>query len=119
MPIEHLTVEARVDAGVNVIAAAGEVDHGSVPLLSDALRRVTLEAEGPVVVDLCDVSFIDSSGISTLLNALRRLTRQRRKMVVVCPPGPLRRVFEMLGLLGTFELLDSRESALAVAESGP
>jgi anti-anti-sigma factor len=63
------------------------------------------------VLDLSDTRFIDSAGISTLLNGLRRLTRQRRKMVVVCPPGPPRRVFEILGLIGTFEIVESRDAA--------
>jgi anti-anti-sigma factor len=69
--------------------------------------------EGHVVLDLTETSFIDSAGISTLLNGLRRLTRQRRKMIVVCPPGPPRRVFELLGLVGTFHLVNSRPEAFA------
>jgi hypothetical protein len=32
-------------------------------------------------------------------------------MVVVCPPGPSRRVFEVLGLVGTFTLVNTREEA--------
>ena len=113
MSPEILTVDQRVIRGVHVLVAAGEIDQGSVPVLRDALRTLTVDAEGPVVVDLCEVGFIDSSGISTLLNALRRLTRQRRKMVVVCPPGALRRAFELLGLAGPLELLDSRDEALS------
>jgi hypothetical protein len=34
-------------------------------------------------------------------------------MIVVCPPGPPRRVFELLGLVGTFELVNSRHEAFA------
>jgi anti-anti-sigma factor len=96
-----------------LIDARGEIDQASTPLIADALRRVTLENEGTVVLDLTETTFIDSAGISTLLNGLRRLTRLRRKLVVVCPPGPSRRVFEMLGLVGTFEIVDSlREAAV-------
>jgi anti-anti-sigma factor len=92
-----------------VIDARGEIDHVTTPLVADALRRVTLEGEGPVVLDLTQTTFIDSAGISTLLNGLRRLTRLRRKLIVICPPGPARRVFELLGLVGTFEIADSLE----------
>jgi anti-anti-sigma factor len=95
----------------HVIAAQGDIDHVTAPLLADALRRVTLDGEGRVVLDLSETKFIDSAGISTLLNGLRRLTRQRRKMIVVCPPGPPRRVFELLGLIGTFHVVDSRKAA--------
>lgn len=106
-----LTVEEEADDGVHVIAAAGEMDNVTCKLVGEALRRATVSGEGPVVLDLEQTSFIDSAGISTLLNALRRLTRQRRRMLVVCPPGPSRRVFETLGLVGTFELFDSRRQA--------
>jgi anti-anti-sigma factor len=83
----------------------------STTLVADALRRATLDGEGPVVLDLTETTFIDSAGISTLLNGLRRLTRLRRKLVVICPPGPARRVFDLLGLVGTFEIVDSRAEA--------
>jgi anti-sigma B factor antagonist len=97
----------------HLIAASGEIDQVSSRLLADALRRATLDGDGRVVLDLSETSFIDSSGISALLNGLRRLTRQRRRLVVVCPPGPPRRVFEVLGLVGTFDLVDSRADAAA------
>jgi anti-sigma B factor antagonist len=98
---------------VRLIAAAGEIDHVSSRIVADALRRATVDGDGNVVLDLCEASFIDSAGISTLLNGVRRLTRQRRRMVIVCPPGPVRRVFELLGLVGTFDVVDTREQALA------
>jgi hypothetical protein len=34
-------------------------------------------------------------------------------MFIVCPPGPPRRVFELLGLVGTFDIYETREQALA------
>lgn len=108
-----LTVDEQVLGEARVLAPSGEIDHATTPVLANALRRATLEDHGPVVVDLCEVTFIDSAGISTLLNALRRLTRRRRRMLVVCPPGRLRRIFELVGLVGTFELFESRAEALA------
>jgi anti-anti-sigma factor len=115
MSVPGLRIDEQLLGGVNLIVAEGEIDHLSAPVLADVLRRVTLEGEGNVVLDLCDTSFIDSAGISTLLNGLRRLTRQRRRMLLVCPPGGVYRVFELLGLVGTFDLVASREQALAVA----
>jgi anti-anti-sigma factor len=110
---EELEVREEILGDSNLIAVRGDVDSGSAAILADALRRATLDGDGRVVLDLCETSFIDSAGISTLLNGLRRLTRQRRKLIVVCPPGPPRRVFEMLGLVGTFNLVDSLSDATA------
>jgi anti-sigma B factor antagonist len=108
---DNLEVDEQPLGGGSLIAARGEIDHVSTALVANALRRATLEGQGPVVLDLSGTTFIDSAGISTLLNGLRRLTRVRRKLIVVCPPGPARRVFEMLGLVGTFEIVDSRGEA--------
>jgi len=109
---EVLQVQEEAVGDARVIAATGEIDQVSSRLVADALRRATLAGEGNVVLDMSETQFIDSAGISTLLNGLRRLTRQRRKLIVVCPPGPSRRVFETLGLVGTFHLVDSRREAL-------
>ena len=108
--VQQVHEEAVGDA--HVIAARGEIDQVSARLVADALRRATLAGDGDVVLDMSETNFIDSAGISTLLNGLRRLTRQRRKLIVVCPPGPPRRVFETLGLTGTFDFVNSRREAL-------
>jgi anti-anti-sigma factor len=113
MTLEDLQVEEQALGNGHLIAARGDIDHATSPLVADALRRVTLEGEGRVVVDLTETAFIDSAGISALLNGLRRLTRQRRTMLIVCPAGPPRRVFEVLGLVGTFDLVKTRDEALA------
>ena len=112
---EVLDVHEEPVGDAHLIAAAGEIDQVSSRLMADALRRATVGGDGNVVLDMTQTRFIDSAGISTLLNGLRRLTRQRRRLIVVCPAGPPRRVFETLGLAGTFELVDSRREALALA----
>src|SRR3954471_4171046 len=113
---EVLQVHEEQVGGALLIAATGEIDQVSSRLVADALRRATVGGEGNVVLDMSETNFIDSAGISTLLNGLRRLTRERRKLIVVCPPGPPRRVFETLGLVGTFDLVNSRGEGLAAPE---
>ena len=113
MALEQLELEEQPLEDGHLIAARGDIDHVTSRLLADALRSVTLEHHGAVVVDLTETAFIDSAGISALLNGLRRLTRLRRKMFIVCPPGAARRVFEVLGLVGTFVIVDTRDEALA------
>jgi anti-sigma B factor antagonist len=114
---EVLQVHEQAVGEGHLIATTGEIDQNTSRLVADALRRATVGGEGNVVLDLTATSFIDSAGISALLNGLRRLTRQRRKLIVVCPPGPPRRVFELLGLVGTFELVNSRREGLAAVDA--
>ena len=48
---------------------------------------------------------MDSTGLALLINANRRLTLRRKGFAVVCPPGPLRRVFEITDMVETLARL--------------
>ena len=115
MPVERnpLSISLETRDGVTVVAGHGYVDLSTRLKLSTALNELVAEGRDDVVVDLCEVEFIDSTGLGVLMNALRRLTRQRRTLRVACAPGPVRRVFELAGLEGTFAIFDSREDACA------
>jgi hypothetical protein len=56
--------------------------------------------------------------VSTLVNTLRRLTRQRRGMAIACATGPVLRIFEIARLTGTFRVVDSRDEAIAALQTG-
>jgi anti-sigma B factor antagonist len=107
-----LQIDTRLQEGSCLLEVHGYVDISTRLKLSTALNEAVTAGERPVVVDLCEVEFIDSTGIGVLLNALRRLTRQRRALRLVCPPGRVRRVFEVAGLEGTFEFHERVEQAL-------
>jgi anti-sigma B factor antagonist len=109
----QLRIHSRKDGEALVLEAHGHIDLTTRLKLSTALNDAVTMGDGPVVIDLCEVGFVDSTGIGVLLNALRRLTRQGRMLSVVCPPGPVRRVFEITGLDGTFSLHDELASALS------
>ena len=89
----------------------GEVDIATVPDLTLALDAAIRDSEGAFVVDLCDVDFLDSTGVSVLVRARAVLARDDRALVVICPAGPVRRVFEMAGITDLLALFDSREEA--------
>lgn len=88
-----------------VIAARGEIDVTTAPILSRSMQAAVEGDAERVVVDLCDVSFMDSSGLYVLLNALRRLTRQGRRLSISCrEDGPVHRVLSLADLVGTFSV---------------
>jgi anti-anti-sigma factor len=59
------------------------------------------------------VVFLGSTGLTALVRARAQLGREERALVVICPPGPVRRLFEVVGIVDLFELFDSREAAAA------
>jgi anti-anti-sigma factor len=94
------------------VAVRGEVDLSVVPELELALETAIMESVGAFVIDLSTLDFIDSSGLQVLLRARGLLGRSDRALAVVCPHGPVRRVFELSGLSDLFALFPSREAAL-------
>jgi anti-anti-sigma factor len=61
---------------------------------------------------------MDSTGLHLLLNLLRRLTRQNRRMAIACSPSGVQRLFELTRLDCTFDMYDSRDEALAALDHG-
>ena len=95
------------------VAVHGEVDLETVTALEAALESAILDSGGAFVVDLSGVEFIDSIGLHVLLRARGLLGREDRALAVICPFGPVRRVFELAGLSELFALFDSREAVAA------
>jgi anti-anti-sigma factor len=92
---DSLTVEKGADG---VIVVHGDIDVAGGPLLDAAVREG--EDGGPVVIDLGDVFFIDSSGLRSLLGASRR-ARDRSTTVTLRHVGP--EVLRLLEITGTVE----------------
>lgn len=99
-----------------VVSCSGELDMATGPKLREALESVQ---DVDVIADLTGLSFIDSTGISILLGTMRKLEAADRRLVVVCPPGAPRRVFELTGLQEILLICDTREDAESRMSSGP
>ena len=99
-----------------VLTPEGDVDMHSMRSLREALEPVLKGGEEAVVVDLADVSFMDSTGLALMLNAARRLTRRSRAFAIACPDGPIRRAFHVSGMEDFFVIRPALEDALADAQ---
>ncbi len=109
----HFQVRVHDKAGNSVVTVAGEVDVSTAPTL-----RARLDGLAPgrrTVVDLSDVTFIDSTGLGVLVAARRRAQQG-------APPGEIRlvvtrpqvaKVFEVTGLAEVFVVHASLDEALA------
>ena len=106
-------VEAASVSGAPGVVVGGEVDIGTATQLTAAIDAAIRESVGAFVVDLSDVEFLDSSGVHVLVRARAVLGREERELVVVCPPGPARRIFELAGIADLLALFDTCEDAAA------
>jgi anti-anti-sigma factor len=116
-PVHGLSITHVRACGRRVLVLRGEVDLDTAPALIATFARAA-RGDDPLAVDLCDVEAADPAGMALLVNAVRRLHRCRGDVVIVCPPGPVRAVFERTALSRRFTLLDDSE-ALAGRELEP
>lgn len=104
-------MERTSQDGVELVEVEGEVDIATAARLIGVLNSSVADALKAVVVDLTRVGFMDSTGLALLINANRRLTLRRKGFAVICPPGPLRRVFEITDMVETLHVCADQESA--------
>ena len=92
------------------------------PHIAEELWSVLGETLGTptvaVLVDLSDCEFIDSTGLSLLVEAKRRLSEERRRFGVCCPDADVRRLLELTGIDEAVGLFDTRDQAVTALRNG-
>jgi anti-sigma B factor antagonist len=86
--------EFEVESGPGRVVVAGEIDLRTAPELRVALDAAAGEQGAELVIDLTEVTFIDSSGITELL----RVSKAGHRLRLQHPAAAVRRVFELVGL---------------------
>jgi anti-sigma B factor antagonist len=105
--------DEAVDERRHVISPEGEIDVVTAPQLGRRLLALAEEGKTGVVVDLSGVTFMDSTGLGVLLNALRALGSRRGTLALVCPNERVMRPFRVTGLANLMPIFQSREAALS------
>ena len=92
----EFSITARDVRGVHIVSLHGELDLASADGVADAIVEV---AGSTVVVDLSDLTFMDSSGIGALVVARNRgLSEGMGRLVVTRPTPIVRKAMEIVGL---------------------
>lgn len=90
------------------LSLVGELDASTVPALADALAA-RHEQPGDLYLDLSELRFVDSVGLSALIAAARRLG-DGGNLVLVSPNDRVLRTLELSELAGTMPNLVVRDS---------
>jgi anti-anti-sigma factor len=88
------------------LAVRGELDLATAPAVDEALRAAAASAR-LVVLDLQGVTFLDSTGLRTVLQADARSRADGHDLVVVRGPQAVDRVFALAGVDGLVTLVDA------------
>ena len=107
-----MTLQARTRLGNDcaVVRLAGEIDTACRKECLDAARRAVRSGASEIVVDMRDVTFMDSTGMSALALLLRGSSRTPRVLLLE-PQRTVLGALRVAGLLGAFELITFAELA--------
>jgi anti-sigma B factor antagonist len=94
-----------------VFDVSGEIDIATIGLLTSALDAALHSADREVWIDLSAVPFMSSAGVHALMRAHRELDRDGRRLAIICPSGPVRRVIQVAGVADALPLFESRAIA--------
>ena len=97
--IESLMVDDQA-----VLRLSGELDMDSAEVFAEAARRVHAEGIPCLVLDLSALDFVDSSGLSQFVLALKRQREIGGEVVLQAPTGPVKRVLEIVGMNEIFQI---------------
>jgi anti-anti-sigma factor len=103
---------SSAEGDVPVVALRGELDFEEAASFGRVLEELRADGKREVIVDLSDLTFIDSSGISALVGAARAAAAEQGTLVVAAPTAHVQRVFDIVKLSELVAVEPSLESAL-------
>jgi anti-anti-sigma factor len=109
-PLFQVRNEPRGD-GV-VVIAAGEIDLATSPQLRDALLAPEVSSSS-VVLDLREVTFIDSSGLGVIVGQQKRAQEHDEQFsVAVGGAAAVQRILELSGLVKVLDIVSDPQERL-------
>ena len=89
----------ELEPGTTRIALHGELDLAHAYTFDEELRLVEAAKPSCVVLDLRELTFLDSCGLARLLAARRRARRDGRRLLLVRGPATIQRIFAVAALV--------------------
>ena len=107
-----LEITTRENDGTTLVLLRGRLDVDSSPAFRDQLLAVLRAPSAKaVVVDMAEVSYIDASGVATLVEGLKIARNRQNTVCLKGLQGRVLHLFEVTGLLDLFEANGCRSAS--------
>jgi anti-sigma B factor antagonist len=103
----------RILSGVRVVAIEGELDIATSPQVRGLLDVAARDPDHPLVVDLTSCSFIDSTGLATLLHGTKPAQNGESHLALVSTEGEVRKLLELTAIDRTIPVFETLDQAVA------
>lgn len=101
---------------VRILAFGGEIDLHFAPVFRTLLEQPTKVATEALVLDLSQVTFIDSTGIAVIIERLRSATRRSNIFCIGGMSDAVKQILEIIQLQKAMPVFETRQSALNALE---
>jgi len=107
-----MEMKTRVAGDVNILEIAGRFDTNTVPPVAAWLEQVTTAPKVRVLVNLAETTFVDSTALATLVQALKRCHLVQGDLCVCSLRRPVYMIFELTRLDKAFNIFVDEAHAL-------
>jgi len=114
-----LQISIRKSGDVTILDLCGRstIDDGESELLGRHLKKLVAEGARKLLLNLTDLTQVDSSGVSIIIGTYVSLVRQGGDLRLLRPSGRVLEVLTVLHLTRTISIFDDESQALASFES--
>jgi anti-anti-sigma factor len=105
----NFRVDVSNDDGAPVLQISGELDLASSPALEEALERVAADSPQLVIIDLRELDFMDSTGLSVLIRAHQRALAAGHRLGIVNGSRQVRRLLTLTGVADRLTIVEGRD----------
>jgi anti-anti-sigma factor len=118
---EALQIEVTPAAGSGpvLVVLSGEMDIVSTGAFVESMTELERSSPGGLVIDVGGLTFIDSSGINALVQAVRTVGERGGRAVLAAPAPHVQRVFEITRVGEVVTVTVERDEALRLAAAPP
>lgn len=108
-----MDINTRDVEGVKILDITGEIDLYNAPEIKDSIQSEMENNNKKIIINLENVSYIDSSGIGALISSLSNLKKVGGGLKIINVYDSVKKVFELTKLTSFFEIYDSEDEAVA------
>lgn len=119
--METMRIETRLrhSDGIPVLDVVGEIDIYTTPQFKEAVSAAIDENKPAIVINMTQVTYMDSSGFGTLLSATKRLRPLDGALYLSGCNESIQRMLQITRLNTIFGVYATEDEALAAAKSTP
>ncbi|HLF89377.1 MAG TPA: STAS domain-containing protein [Anaerolineales bacterium] len=106
-----MEIEVKKFKGVAVVNLSGSLDQDTYERVNETLQELSTPGKD-IIMDLTGVKFVSSSGFRILFQTQKALAEKNRKLILVGLNERIWNALDLVGLSGSFNILDTTSEAL-------